>query len=131
MRPHRFQELAVAARLARGLQCPYGRANFLSAQWRIVLDNSAVSVTVCIRHPLQTKSAMLRATPPSASKVRWRDMRCVRCGRLLQRVEENALRPGKRLEIKCGHCKVVNYLVGMELNAPVTGRATEAPSRRN
>jgi phage FluMu protein Com len=55
--------------------------------------------------------------PPSAvidatHKIRWQEMRCVRCHRLLQKVEEQALRPGKRLEIKCAHCKVVNYLVG-------------------
>ncbi len=47
-------------------------------------------------------------------RLRWQEMRCVRCGSLLQKVEENALRPGKRLEIKCGHCKVMNYLVGVE-----------------
>ena len=39
-------------------------------------------------------------------------MRCVHCGRLLQKIEQDALRPGKRLEIKCGHCKIVNYSVG-------------------
>jgi phage FluMu protein Com len=39
-------------------------------------------------------------------------MRCVRCGRLLQKMEEQALRPGKRIEIKCSHCKVMNYSVG-------------------
>lgn len=48
-------------------------------------------------------------------KVRWHEMRCVRCRRLLQKVEEHALRPGRRLEIKCSHCKVLNYLVGQEL----------------
>jgi phage FluMu protein Com len=69
---------------------------------------------------------------PYASKVQWREMRCVRCGRLLQKVEENALRPGKRLEIKCGHCTVINYLVGMELNAePAIDRATEGPTTPN
>jgi len=47
-------------------------------------------------------------------RLRWQEMRCVCCGRLLQKVEENALRPGKRLEVKCGHCKVMNYLVGIE-----------------
>ena len=41
-------------------------------------------------------------------------MRCVRCSRLLQKVEEQALRPGRRLEIKCTHCKVINCLVGEE-----------------
>jgi phage FluMu protein Com len=59
---------------------------------------------------------MSRVAPSSVNKVHWREMRCVRCGRLLQKVEENALRPGKRLEIKCSHCKVINYLVGGEPN---------------
>jgi phage FluMu protein Com len=45
-------------------------------------------------------------------KIRWTDMRCARCHRLLQKVEQSALRSGKRLEIKCVHCKMVNYLVG-------------------
>jgi phage FluMu protein Com len=44
--------------------------------------------------------------------VRWVEMRCVRCGRLLQKIEENALRPGKRIQIKCTHCKVMNYRIG-------------------
>jgi phage FluMu protein Com len=44
--------------------------------------------------------------------IRWTEMRCDRCHRLLQKVEDQALRPGKRLEIKCTHCKLVNYLVG-------------------
>jgi phage FluMu protein Com len=47
-----------------------------------------------------------------SGKVRWLEMRCVRCSRLLQKVEEHALRPGRRLEIKCTHCKLMNYLVG-------------------
>ena len=69
---------------------------------------------------------------PYASKVQWREMRCLRCGRLLQKVEDNALRPGKRLEIKCRHCTVINYLVGVELNAePVIDRATEGRSAGN
>ena len=46
------------------------------------------------------------------SKVRWVEMRCVRCARLLQKIEQDALRPGKRLEIKCSHCKIINYIVG-------------------
>jgi hypothetical protein len=44
--------------------------------------------------------------------VRWLEMRCSRCDRLLQKMEEHALRPGKRIEIKCSHCKVINYSVG-------------------
>jgi phage FluMu protein Com len=62
----------------------------------------------------------LMAPQPSAAatgKVRWQEMRCSRCSRLLQKVEENALRPGRRLEIKCSHCKVMNYLVGEESTA--------------
>jgi phage FluMu protein Com len=53
-----------------------------------------------------------RAAAASAGKVLWQEMRCVRCHRLLQMVERDALRPGKRLEIKCAHCKVINALVG-------------------
>ena len=48
----------------------------------------------------------------SSTTVRWVEMRCVRCRRLLQKIEENALRPGMRVEIKCAHCKVMNYSVG-------------------
>jgi phage FluMu protein Com len=44
--------------------------------------------------------------------IRWQEMRCVRCSHLLQKVELEALRPGKRLEIKCVRCKMFNYLVG-------------------
>ena len=47
-----------------------------------------------------------------ASSIRWVEMRCVRCHRLLQKIEESALRPGKRLEIKCSHCKIMNYSIG-------------------
>jgi phage FluMu protein Com len=46
------------------------------------------------------------------STIRWQEMRCARCGHLLQKVELEALRPGKRLEIKCVRCKMFNYLVG-------------------
>jgi phage FluMu protein Com len=56
------------------------------------------------------------------SRLRWQEMRCVRCGRLLQKVEVNALRPGKHLEIKCAHCKVMNYLVGVETDSTITVR---------
>ena len=47
-------------------------------------------------------------------KIRWLEMRCARCRRLLQKIEQHALRPGKRLEIKCGHCKAMNDLVGVD-----------------
>jgi phage FluMu protein Com len=59
------------------------------------------------------------APPPSTAapgNVRWQEMRCTRCDRLLQKVEKQALRPGRRLEIKCSHCKVMNYLVGEDLS---------------
>ena len=48
----------------------------------------------------------------SLPPIRWVEMRCVRCGRLLQKMEEDALRPGKRVEVKCSHCKVMNYSIG-------------------
>jgi phage FluMu protein Com len=44
--------------------------------------------------------------------MRWIEMRCTRCRRLLQKIEEDALRPGKRIEIKCSHCKLINYSIG-------------------
>ena len=49
-----------------------------------------------------------------AADTAWLEMRCVRCRRLLQKIERQALRPGKRLEIKCGHCKAMNDLVGTD-----------------
>jgi phage FluMu protein Com len=48
----------------------------------------------------------------SSKPIRWVEMRCVRCRRLLQKIEEHALRPGMRIEIKCTHCKVMNYSIG-------------------
>jgi phage FluMu protein Com len=45
-------------------------------------------------------------------------MRCVRCARLLQKIEQDALRPGKRIEIKCSHCKMMNYWVGRHPAGP-------------
>ena len=69
----------------------------------------------------QRESTTAQTSTGTKNRVRWQEMRCAHCGRLLQKVEENALRPGKQLEIKCGHCKVMNYLVGGEPNndAPV------------
>jgi phage FluMu protein Com len=54
------------------------------------------------------------ATFPGAPDVQWREMRCVRCGCLLERIEENALRPGKRLKVECTECKLINDIVGAE-----------------
>jgi phage FluMu protein Com len=45
----------------------------------------------------------------------WIEVRCGGCGRLLQKIEQHALRPGKHIEIKCGHCKAVNDLVGTDV----------------
>jgi phage FluMu protein Com len=59
---------------------------------------------------------MLRAArqddPHESGKIRWLEMRCVHCGRLLQKIEQDAIRPGKRIEIKCSHCKIMNYWIG-------------------
>ena len=59
-----------------------------------------------------TPSESVVAKVCARSTIRWQEMRCVRCGHLLQKVEFEALRPGKRLEIKCVRCKMFNYLVG-------------------
>jgi len=47
--------------------------------------------------------------------ISWIEVRCAGCGRLLQKIEQHALRPGKHIEIKCGHCKAVNDLVGADV----------------
>jgi phage FluMu protein Com len=53
-----------------------------------------------------------QVTPDDRSGIRWVEVRCSGCGRLLEKIEQHALRPGKRIEIKCSRCKVVNDLVG-------------------
>ena len=53
----------------------------------------------------------------ASDKVHWVEMRCDHCGRLLQKIEQDALRPGKRLEIKCTHCKTMNYWTGRQADA--------------
>src|SRR5207248_7669064 len=50
----------------------------------------------------------------SSAELCWVEMRCIGCGRLLQKIEKQALRRGKHIEIKCGHCKAVNDLVGTD-----------------
>ena len=50
----------------------------------------------------------------SRTDSNWIEVRCAGCGRLLQKMEEHALRPGKHVEIKCAHCKTLNDLVGTE-----------------
>jgi len=54
------------------------------------------------------------AVPDDRSGIRWQEIRCHGCGRLLQKIEQHGLRPGKHIEIKCGRCKTVNSLVGTE-----------------
>ena len=44
----------------------------------------------------------------------WIEVRCAGCGRLLQKMEAHALRPGKHVQIKCAHCKTLNDLVGTD-----------------
>ena len=52
--------------------------------------------------------------PSRQSDIHWIELRCRGCGRLLEKIEQHALRPGKHIEIKCGRCKVVNDLVGTD-----------------
>jgi len=52
---------------------------------------------------------------PDRGGAAWIEVRCAGCGRLLQKMEQQALRPGKHIQIKCAHCKVMNDLVGTEL----------------
>ena len=47
-------------------------------------------------------------------ETQWIEVRCRGCGRLLHRIEEHALRPGKHIEIKCARCKAVNEFVGSD-----------------
>ena len=51
-----------------------------------------------------------------ADTVSWIEVRCVGCGRLLQKMEEHALRPGKHVQIKCARCDALNDLVGTDSN---------------
>lgn len=39
------------------------------------------------------------------------DVRCQGCGRLLFRIDAEALRPGKAIEVKC-KCDAMNYRIG-------------------
>ena len=58
-----------------------------------------------------------RAGQSDTTTTSWFEVRCTGCGRLLQKMEQHALRPGKHIQIKCGHCKVVNDLVGTDVKA--------------
>lgn len=50
--------------------------------------------------------------PASTSGVAWENTRCRSCTRLLCKNTRDALRPGQMIEIKCGHCNTVNFLMG-------------------
>jgi phage FluMu protein Com len=39
-------------------------------------------------------------------------MRCNGCGRMLLRIDAEALKPGKVVEVKCGKCDFMNYRIG-------------------
>ena len=58
--------------------------------------------------------AVRQVTPEATSGIRWVEVRCGGCGRLLEKIEQHALRPGKHIEIKCVRCKVVTALVGTD-----------------
>jgi len=52
---------------------------------------------------------------PSAAPVldsTWESTRCRCCTRLLCKNTRDALRPECVIEIKCGDCKTLNYLMG-------------------
>jgi phage FluMu protein Com len=53
-----------------------------------------------------------QVTPEDRSGICWIEIRCSGCGRLLQKIEQYGLRPGKHIEIKCSRCKAVNSLGG-------------------
>jgi phage FluMu protein Com len=42
----------------------------------------------------------------------WEQTRCRECGRLLCKNTRDALKPSQMIEIKCGGCNVLNYIVG-------------------
>lgn len=38
--------------------------------------------------------------------------RCGGCGRLLMRLDEDAIKPSKAVEVKCNKCDFMNYVIG-------------------
>jgi phage FluMu protein Com len=58
-----------------------------------------------------------RASDPSTPSTfvrerEWEQTRCRECGRLLCKNTRDALKPSQMIEIKCGGCNVLNYIVG-------------------
>ena len=45
-------------------------------------------------------------------KNAWDSFRCRKCQKLLLKIHADALRPSKAIEVKCGGCKTLNYLMG-------------------
>ena len=52
------------------------------------------------------------AADPPVVETPWESTRCRCCTRLLCKNTRNALRPECVIEIKCGDCKTLNYLMG-------------------
>ncbi len=51
------------------------------------------------------------------AKADLKEVRCHKCKKLLCKVEQEALRPGKLVEIKCHGCNVMNYSIGADETA--------------
>ena len=46
------------------------------------------------------------------------DMRCRTCDRLLAKMDPGGLKPGAKLEIKCGRCNEFNVRIGDDVRRP-------------
>jgi phage FluMu protein Com len=51
-------------------------------------------------------------TPRGAIELE--ELRCVKCKQLLAKIERDALKPGRLLEIKCGKCNAFRTEIGDE-----------------
>jgi phage FluMu protein Com len=58
----------------------------------------------------------------SVAETTWESTRCRCCMRLLCKNTRNALRPECVIEIKCGDCKTMNYLMGRPDDPPSRGK---------
>lgn len=55
------------------------------------------------------------APPPDrAVEAAWEDIRCRQCRRLLAKNTRSALRQDAMVELKCGSCNTLNYIVGID-----------------
>jgi len=48
------------------------------------------------------------------------ETRCRKCRRLLLKVTPDALKPGAKLEVKCGSCNSFNFLIGVDADVAVS-----------